>query len=246
MPRPVHLPHLGRAVPELGRPGDHRHRLHLPLEPADGADHLEGEVRHPVAELRQRQPLEDDVCRVPIGRGLAIALLGLDQAVGLLPRRAAVEAVTGVTEVERLAIGPDPVDAGDRPLAQPDREIGEVAVLLERRLARPALAAASLRLFLAHLLLEACRPDHLASDPHPPIDPRDRRSLARGLDVEVGEAPALDRPFGREQRLVERIAGNRADSPADHHPDRAKDRADRGAGGGEKKRGHGRTPRGMR
>ncbi len=55
------LLHRRRRVLVLGGAGDHRHRPDLFLQLPDGADDLEGEQRNAVAEVLERQPLEDDI-----------------------------------------------------------------------------------------------------------------------------------------------------------------------------------------
>ncbi len=230
------LPDRGRRIAELRRTGNHRHGAHLVLQPADGADHLEGEERNAVAEFFQRQPLEDDVGGAPIGGRLAAALLRLDQAVAVLPLRAVIDAVVGRHHVERPAVGPYPTDPVDLAFTEADGKIGEVAVAFDGRAARPALAAA-FRL-PRHLLLEVRRPDHLAGDPHPPVDARDRRAFARGLDLEVGKPAGLRRPLLAEQRLVDGVAGDRAGRAPERYADRAEQPADRRAGSGENKGCH--------
>ena len=53
-------------------------------EAVDRAHHLEGELRHPVAELGERQALEHHIGEAAIGGRVRRALLGDDQRVGRL------------------------------------------------------------------------------------------------------------------------------------------------------------------
>ena len=117
-----------RLVAELGRAGDQRDRAHHVLEPPDRAHHLERELRNAVAEIGERQPLEHDVGEPAIGRRVACAFARDDQRIGRLRLAAGVDAIVEAGEVEQLAVGPDAPDAADRPFAQADREVGEVAV----------------------------------------------------------------------------------------------------------------------
>ena len=77
----------------------------------------------------QRHALEDDVGDAAVGRRVAGAFLGLDQAVGELVVAAGVEAIGDGGEVELLAVGPDAAEPGDRAFGEGDGEVGEVAVL---------------------------------------------------------------------------------------------------------------------
>ncbi len=156
-------------------------------------------------------------------------------------------------QVDGLAIGPDAADEGDRPLAEPDRDVGEIAVRdVDRRLApgQSPLPALRLRRAVDSLLLETCRPDHLAAESGPTVEPGDRRAL-RGADaVEILEARTqgdlAGRPAGRgrgQERGVGRTADGPADGPADRGADRTADEAaDQRAGGLQNERGHPLTP----
>ena len=84
-------------------------------------------MRHAIAELFERQPLEHDIGRAAIGGRASFPCFASIRLSGSWPSVAAVQAVVDVGEVERLAVRPDAADARDRPLAEPDREIGEVA-----------------------------------------------------------------------------------------------------------------------
>ena len=78
--------HLGR-IGELARGRDQRHGAHQALgglAVEDRPEHLEGELRQPVAEALERQLLEDDIGGAAIGRRVRRAHLRRDERIGLL------------------------------------------------------------------------------------------------------------------------------------------------------------------
>ena len=240
---------LGR-IGELARGRDQRHGAHQALgrlAVEDRPEHLEGELRQPVAEALERQLLEDDIGRAAIGRGVRRAHLRGDERVGLLALAALVQPQGDAVAAHELAVGPDAADAGDRSLAERDREAREVEVLGDLGAAASAAALAAALLGGAGLLAEVGRPDDVAAGAHRAVDARDHRALGRGGDLQ-GVEPLAGDPLRRRHRGdepgVDRGAGDRADGAADRRrgdaEDRAADRAaDRGAGGGEDDRGHG-------
>ena len=115
---------LGR-VGELARGRDQRDGADQALgglAVEDRAEHLEGELRQPVAEALERQLLEDDIGRAAIGRRVRRAHLRRDERIGVLVLAAEMDAHGHAVEAHRLAVGPDAPDAGDRALAERDRE----------------------------------------------------------------------------------------------------------------------------
>ena len=116
--------HLGR-VGELTRGRDQGDRAHQALggrAVEDRPEDLEGELRHPVAEALERQLFEDDIGGAAVGRCVRHAHLRCDEGVGLLILVAEVHAHGDAVEAHRLAVGPDAADAGDRTLAERDRQ----------------------------------------------------------------------------------------------------------------------------
>ena len=159
----------------FGRAGDDGDRLDLLLQRPDGAHHLKLEDRNAIAEIVERQALEDGIGRVAIGRHIASALLCLDQGIGQLIRCTAIKPHLDAGEVERLAVRPDTADGSDLALAEPAREIGEISVA---RRGDPAPAEGlPTRPLARHLLLEARGPEERAPDARRAIEPRDRRAF---------------------------------------------------------------------
>ena len=115
---------VGR-IGELARGRDQRHGADQALgrlAVEDRAEHLEGELRQPVAEALERQLLEDDIGGAAIGRGVRRAHLRRDERVGLLVLAALVQPQGDAVAGHELAVGPDAADAGDRSLAERDGE----------------------------------------------------------------------------------------------------------------------------
>ena len=165
--------HLGRQH-ELPRAGDQAHAFELLLKPlASGPfQHLETQLRRPVAIRPQRQVLEHHIGHAAIGRRRALHCL--DQRIGHLRRRSAIDPHRHAAQVHQPPVGPDPLDRVDLALADRHGEAQRIGGL-DR--ARSALAAA----VLVPALQKARRPDHLARHPHPPQHAVHRRALGRGL-----------------------------------------------------------------
>ena len=233
-------------VSEFGRAGDEAYGADHSAEPLDGTHHLEGKLRHAVPEVLQREPLEHHIGEAAIGRRVLGAFLCDDQRVRRLILGAAMHPHGHCGEVELAPVHPDPPHEADRAFAEPDREIGEIAVGSADRLrpAPTALAAARTGALDRGVrdLLEARRPDQLAADAGASIDPRDRRALGRGEPVELLQPRPLDEARAvraGEQRLVD----ERSRDGAEHAPDRASDRAagcrpESGTDGGEEEGSH--------
>ncbi len=115
------------------RQGQHSRRIRR-------AQHLEAQLRHPVAEATQRQILEHDIGRTAIGGDHPLPLDSLHLRVRELIVAAGVDPHLQVILCDLLAIGPDPSDPEDLALAQREREADRIAELRHLRLRR-ALAA---------------------------------------------------------------------------------------------------------
>jgi hypothetical protein len=120
--------HKVRIEAELAGAGDEVDGADPAEQAVDRADHLEGELRDAVAERGERLVLEHHVGEAAIGRRDLRPLLGDDQRVGLLVGSAGMDPQGEAGLVDLLAVRPDPADAGDRALAQPDREVGVIGV----------------------------------------------------------------------------------------------------------------------
>src|SRR5690606_1006078 len=106
------------------------------------------------------------------------AHLRRDEGIGSLHLVARIPAPGDPGEVHRLAVGPDAADAGDRPLAERDREARIVEIFRGPDLAAAATLATALR-GGPGLLAEIGRPDDVAAHPHAAIEARDDGALRR-------------------------------------------------------------------
>ena len=231
---------IARLIAELGGAGDQRDGAHHPFEPPERAHHLERELRNAVAEIGEREALKHHIGEAAISRHIARALARDDERIRRLALGSGVKAQRHAIQIERLAVGPDARDTPDRPGAEADREIGEIAV--GGRVggdARRALAACGVASERDDFL-KLGRPDHLTGKPCTAVDARDRRAFGRGHHVEVGKAWPFDlerRPA--EQRVVDDVAADRTRNAAGDRARGSKDRAARGgACDGENKCGH--------
>jgi hypothetical protein len=173
------------------------------------AEHLGGDLRKLVAEVRERDVVEDDVAEAPEGRAVVLAQDGRHRGVRDLRLAAAIEAEAVLlvilhrrgsgAVVDQLAVRPQLQDAGDRPPAQAHREGAGVGVLIDEA----ALARHLLRLVFANPV----GPDQVARHARVAVDLRDRGPVGRGADLQVLEA----RTFAREQE---------GDADLRHHGDR--------------------------
>ena len=213
---------------------------------AERREHLHGELRQAVAEARQRQVLEDHVGRAAVGGRCLGAHGSHDQRVGILPLVARIPAPGNLGRIEQVAVGPDAADAGDRPLAQGQREGGGVEIFGGGDGRTAALAAALCG--GAGLLAEVGGPHDVAGNAQAAVDPRDDGALGGRRDAKVVEPRALDalgRRDLRDEPAVEEGSCGGADDAAEGGPRQAEHGAahrpaDSGADGAQKKRCHGR------
>ena len=207
----------------LGRAGNERHRADLALQPSDRPKDLELQERDTVAIGIERQALEDDIGKAAIGGHVALSLLGGDQRIGKLRLRADMNAHLDLRQVEFATVRPDTTYAGNRPLAQPDRDIGEIA---ERLHFRPtALAAGALD---GRLLLETRRPYQRAAEAGATIEAAYRHALVRAGNARRREPRSGDRAAAVDQRAVYHAASQCARRLADDRPQRTEHRTERG------------------
>ena len=208
---------LGRQT-ELPRTGDQAHPLqpvlHLRFGALRSTEHLKRQLRRPVAIGVQRQVLEHHIGRAAIGG--RPPLHRLDQRVGQLVLRPAMQAHGHARHVHRLAVGPDAPHPVDRPLAQSHGETQRVGVVdrLSRLPRRPLLLA----------LQEPRGPDHLSRHPRPAEDAGHRRSLGRRLQLQPLQ-PRPDLPRRRQsrhkpvvQRPPQQAPGQQAQAADARHP----------------------------
>ena len=171
--------HRLRRQHELPRPGDQTYPLQPVLQPrlrpSRPPEHLEGQLRRPVAIRGQRQILEHHIGGAAIGRGHPLDRL--DQRIRRLVVRAAMHPHRHAAQVHRPPVGPDPPDPVDRPLAQRHGKAQRI-VIVDRP--RPALAARR----RGPPLLEARRPDPLTGHPGAPEHTGHRRTVGRRLDLQ--------------------------------------------------------------
>ena len=205
------------------------------------ADDLGRDLRHAVAEVVERQQLEDEVAGAAIGRDVAGPLDALDPPVGRLALGSVVEASGILAEVELVAVGPDAAE-GDivAAFAKCHREGQFEGRHLGRR-AEP-LAGTALSLLARLDRLELRAPDDVAAEPHPPPELADGRALFGVGDRHLVtlRRPIAARGEGVRQDPVDDPAADRAERPADEASDgSAERRADGRAGGTEDERGHG-------
>ena len=161
-------------------------------------EHLETHLRDAVAVVAERQVLEDDIGRAAIGWRVGRAHLRGDERIGRLALVARIPAPCDPGGVQQLAVGPDAANAGDRPLAERDREGRVVEVFGGLDLAAtPAALAAALRGGL-RLLAEIGRPDDVATDPHAAVEARDHRTFGGRGDAQIVQPRAFD-PLGGRQ-----------------------------------------------
>ena len=121
------------VIGALARAGDHGHGAHDGLKAiarrgGDAPEHFEGQLRQAIAELFQREIVEDHIGRAAIGGRVARSFDAFDQRIGRLARGAAIYPHGDAGEREWLAIGPDASDPVDRPLAEPDCEVRKIGI----------------------------------------------------------------------------------------------------------------------
>ena len=251
----------GRGQRILPRAGHQRHGAHGAAHVGHGvrggtlgrADHLERELRHAVAEAREVEVLDHHVGDAPVGGREARPLHRLDLGIGALRLVAGIDPQAQRGGVDLGPVGPDAPYGGDDALAQREREADGIGIARRRDagLGRRPLAPAGRG--GGDVLAEPRRPDHLPRDAVAPEKERDRRPLGRARKAEPLDPPGLHRLRARpHQALVDDAAERGAHGAPDHRAGEAEHgaaeaRADGGAGGGEKDRGHLRSSfRGMR
>ena len=215
--------HQRRRQPVFRRAGDQRDRAYLFRQFADRPQHLELELRDAVAVVGKRKALDHHIGCAAIGRRVVRPLLGGNQRIGDLRLGAPMDAQLDPLAVDLAPIGPDPADACHLALAKREGDVGEIIVFGDLR---PGLAALPAR---RAFFLETRRPDHDAAEASRAVDARDRRALLGGEGPRAGQPWSFDAAGTVDQRLVDRVAGERAGRSTDRAADRAEQAADRGA-----------------
>ncbi len=202
--------------------GDQRDTAHpaskigyiVDIRPLRRTQHLERELRHPVAECAKLQVLEDHICDTAIGGHHARALDRLHLRVGRLILGPGIDPQRHVIARDFDTVGPDPADAGDLALAKRHRQIHRIGIFRHPRRRRRAFATTAGG---ARGFKEARRPDHLPRHPHPAPKLPDWRTFGRSGQPKAVDLPGLDGLRSRPQKpLVDGPPDGRADGPADN------------------------------
>ncbi len=176
--------------------------------------HLEGERGDAVPEIGKLQILEHGVGNPTVRRRVGNPLRRSDQRVRrlILGPQMQPKGVQPGLEVPRrpaqqIAVRPDPPHRTHPARRQRNGKARRIAVAGD---ARPPLAAAA----PVALLLEVGRPDHRSRRTHGAKEFRDLRAIARRLQLQFVQPPALP-PLGLEQhRLVKAATDQPPDRPA--------------------------------
>ena len=223
--------HRRRRERVFPRAGDQRHprdgmaqvRHIADPRPLRRAEHLEAELRHPVAIGAKRQVLENHIGKAPIGGRHPRPLDCLDLRIGKLIRGARIDAHRHSAQRDLGPVGPDPPDPRDLAFAKRDGKADRIAVFRDLGLFRRTLATAAAD---RGAVQKARRPDDLARDPHPAPDLPDGRTLAGAGQAKAVDLARLYRArTAAHQALVDDPANGRAHGTADHRAGEAKDRA---------------------
>src|SRR5690606_4447484 len=181
--------------------------------PRHAPEHLERQLRQPIAKLGDLKVVEDHVSRATISWRVGASLDAFNERVRRLIGGAPMQAHGVAAHIERLAVRPDAADAIDHTFAKPHRKIRIIGV--SGRLDRSSAAAETLstataaRFGLGHLL-ELGRPDDLSGDTHAAGDLRNRRAFGRSLDLQIVEARAfLLLRTGTEKLRIDVASGDR-------------------------------------
>ena len=189
------------AVTELGRAGNKINAADHGAQPLNRLHNLEGELRHTIAIISQREPLEHNIGETAISGRMIRALLCDDQWIGRLAFIAPIDPHVHQRAINLHAIRPHPAHKSDGSFAKPNREVGEIAVT--RRLLRgcatapnAAFAAGSATAGHFDLLFKARRPDDLPAQTHAPVNPGNGGALRGGEPRQRRQARAFTQRHG--------------------------------------------------
>ena len=187
------------------------------------ADHLEAHLRHPVAEWRQVEVLEDHIGDAAIGGREFRALDGGDLRIGELVLGAGIDTHRQLVAGDLDPVRPDPADPHDLALAERHGQADTVGEGPRLRRLRRTLARAAAR---GNLFLELGRPDHLAGDPRAPPEIHHRSAVTGPHQAEPVHPSGLHHlRAGAEQPLVDHPAERRPDGAPDHRGGKPQDTA---------------------
>ena len=181
-------------IAELARSRDHGHRLDQSFSSVgigQRAEYLKTDLRQTVAEGAQGQIFNHHIGGAAIGGRIGGPHPGRHERIRVLGFVARIPAPCDATHVHRLAIGPDPANAGDLAFAERDRETGIVEIFGGHDLATPTALAAALAGGIC-LLAEIRGPDDVATHPHAAKETRDYGPFGRGGHAHAVEPRALD------------------------------------------------------
>ena len=199
------------AIDEFTRRWNDIYAPHLSANPGrsrPGANDFEAELWKAIAERVERQVFKHDVGRAAESWNLPRPFNGLDQRIRQLISVTLVEAIVEARERQRFAIGPDTVNAGDRPFCNGDSEAHRIGIVCDFR---SAFSSAP----LAALFPETGRPDELSTDPHASIDAGHWRPFPAFHDMQRFDT----RPFnGGHQGSINGTTSQTAERSPDQRP----------------------------
>ncbi len=204
---------IGRKA-EFGRTGDERHGAHVPCHLAHRAHDLELELRQAVAERVERDALENHIGRAAISGRIAGSLLRLDQRIGALGRRTAIDTHIDLGQVQLLPVRPDAANASNLAFRHSIGRIAEIAVIGDFGATLAALTGGGFALF------KACRPDQCAGNPRRAINEGKCATFFRCRHAAAIHPRAFDMTGGIEKRVINGITAHRTKPSANGGPHR--------------------------
>ena len=226
-PQTVREMHRGGCQRIFAGPRHQRHTWQSPRHVAfrsallrfNRPDHLERQLRHPVAEPRQHQVFQHNIGGPAIGRHAACPLNRLDQRIGHLICPALIHPHRQVLGGDFLAIGPNAANPRDLAFAQGNRQTDRIGVL---PLNRPTALAAT---GFGEMFLETGGPDHMPANPNAPVHFLKRPPFLRPHQPEPVHAAGLNRLAAlAEQMFVNSPANRCANGPANRDRRQTKNR----------------------
>ena len=114
-----------RAINELAGTRNHRHRRQHIFQRVwivffEALFNLERQLRNAIAEFLERHVFKDDISEPTKGRCGIRAFRCLDQRIGVLGFTSRIDPRVEFRQIQRLAVGPDPANAVNFALAEPN------------------------------------------------------------------------------------------------------------------------------